>query len=244
MIHYHGTPCGATREDAARFLSGRHAFISFARPEDIGTAAEVCQSFAIDNGAFTSWKSGEPIEDWSEYYDFCEHWHRHPGFDWAVIPDVIDGDEGENDALLNEWPSHIEGVPVWHLHESLDRLNRLMTWPRVALGSSGEWPTPGTVKWWDRINEAMSVSCNQDGYPRSKLHGLRMLNPAIFSQLPLSSADSTNAVRNSSLHLRFGQYCPPNASTRMSIIAERVEAYQSAAFWSIRSTQYCLKFQE
>ena len=120
MIHYHGTPCGATREDVARFLSGRHAFISFARPEDIGTAAEVCQSFAIDNGAFTAWKQNRAI-DWNEYYDFCERWHQHPSFDWAVIPDVIDGNELDNDNLLEEWPGHIDGVPVWHLHESLER---------------------------------------------------------------------------------------------------------------------------
>lgn len=230
MIHYHGTPCGATREDVARFLKGRHALISFYRPEDIGTAAEVCQSFCIDNGAFSAWKQCKTI-DWNAYYAFCEDWHRHPSFDWAVIPDVIDGDEVANDALLDEWPGHIEGIPVWHLHESLDRLDRLCGWPRIALGSSGDFATVGTDQWWRRIAEAMAVIC-LDGKPRTKLHGLRMLDPSVFSRLPLASADSTNAVRNSSSYARFGMYQPPNASTRMSIIAERIEAHQAAPVWS------------
>lgn len=230
MIHYHGTPCGATREDVAKFLRGRHALIPFGRHEDIGTVAEVCQSFCVDNGAFTAWKQGTPVEDWTKYYDFCNAWHQHPGFDWAIIPDVIDGTEADNDSLLDEWPGHIEGVPVWHMHESLDRLNRLASWPRIAIGSSGEWPTPGTRRWWERMAEAMDVLC-VDGRPRCRIHGLRMLDPAIFHRLPLASADSTNAVRNSSSYSRFGMYVPPNASTRMSIIAERNEAHQSAALW-------------
>ena len=229
MIHYHGTPCGATREDVARFLRNRHALISFFRPEDIGTAAEVCQSFCVDNGAFSAWRQNKAI-DWASYYDFCSQWHRHPAFDWAIIPDVIDGDEDENDALLDEWPSHIEGVPVWHLHESMERLDRLCGWHRLALGSSGQWSTVGSDSWWRRISEAMEVIC-VDGMPRTKLHGLRMLDPAVFSRMPLASADSTNAVRNSSSFSRFGMYVAPNASTRMAIIAERIESHQSAALW-------------
>lgn len=210
MIHYHGTPCGATREDVARFLNRRHAFISFMRPEDIGTAAEVCQSFALDNGAFTKWKEWAPITDWNPYYEFVDLWGRHPSADWAVIPDVIDGTEQDNDDLIAEWPFGPLGVPVWHFHESLGRLGALAgAWPRVALGSSGKWPTPGTRGWWHRVAEAMAAICDDSGRPRCKLHGLRMLDPAIFHRLPLASADSTNAVRNSSNYNRFGIYCPP-----------------------------------
>lgn len=231
MIHYHGTPCGATREDVARFLSGRHALIPWVRPEDAGTAAEVCQSFAFDNGAFTAWKAGEPITDWSGYYEWVELWRHHPAFDWAIIPDVIDGDEQANDDLLAECPFE-DGVPVWHLHESLERLERLtVTYTRVALGSSGKWPNPGTDSWWERMADVMDVACDEQGRPRTKLHGLRMLSPEIFCRLPLASADSTNAARNSNLVSRYGMYPPPNASTRMAIIAERIEKHQSVAIW-------------
>lgn len=230
MIHYHGTPCGGPREQVSRFLRGRHALVPFVRPEDIATAADECQSFCIDNGAFTAWKQGVTI-NWQEYYDFCDQWHRHPAFDWAIIPDVIDGTEEENDELLNQWPGHLEGVPVWHMGESMERLERLCAWPRIAIGSSGDYAVVGDDRWWHRMSQAMAVICDNHGRPRSKLHGLRMLDPAIFRHLPLASADSTNAVRNANQILRFGNYPSPNLSTRMASIAERIELHQSAAVW-------------
>lgn len=228
MIHYHGTPCGGKREDVARFLRGRHCLIPFGRSEDLSTASVVCSSFVFDNGAFTAWRQGKPIESWQGYYDFCAEWCHHPAFDWALIPDVIGGSEEQNDILLDDWPGHIEGVPVWHMHESLERLDRLSRWPRIAIGSSGEWPNTGAEKWWWRINEAMEVLCGHDGLPRCKLHGLRMLNREIFTRIPFSSADSTNAVQNGN---RKAAQCGTNSLTGMTIIADSIESESSAALW-------------
>lgn len=241
MIHYHGTPCGGRREDVARFLAGRHALIPWGRKEDIGTAAEVCQSFVIDNGAFSAWRTGEPVTDWRGYYDFVREWRRHPAFDWAIIPDVIDGDEAANDDLLAEWPYEECGVPVWHLHESFDRLERLVAaYPRVALGSSGEFSDPGSHSWWERMAEALAVVCDEDNRPRAKLHGLRMLDPAIFHRLPLASADSTNAVMNGS---RTAKRCGCNTLTGSTIIAQRIESHQSAWDWVRREHQRVLVWE-
>lgn len=243
IIHYHGTPCGGKREEVARFLSGRHALIPWIRNEDINTAATVCQSFILDNGAFSFWRTGQK-PNWENYYVWVREWMQHPSFDWALIPDVIDGDEKENDELLWAWPLQQAGVPVWHMHESLDRLARLCdNWQRVAIGSSGMWGTPGTEAWWTRINDAMKVACDEQGRPKAKLHGLRMLNPEIFTRLPLSSADSTNAAQNSSSYSRFGIYAAPNAGTRMHVIAERIEAHQSAPTW-VQSAQQKFCFDD
>lgn len=235
MIHYHGTPVGGKREDVSRFLAGRNALIPFGRTEDIGTASEVCSSFVLDNGAFTAWRSGKPIVDWSGYYEFVNEWRRHPAFRWAIIPDVIDGDEAANDALLAEWPHGDCGVPVWHLHESLERLYRLVTWHQtVAIGSSGQWANVGSDGWWERISEAMSVACDDSGRALCKLHGLRMLNPEVFTRLPLASADSTNAVQNGQ---RTAVRCGCNTLTGMTIIADRIESHQSAAEWRMMEVQ-------
>jgi hypothetical protein len=234
MIAYHGTPCGGQREQVQKFLAGRHALIPFLRPEDIATAADVCQSFCIDNSAYTAWKQDVKI-DWDDYYRFCETWCKHPAFDWAIIPDLIDESESMNDCLIDCWPFELRsiGVPVWHMNESLERFQRLCSdWLRVAIGSSGEYAKVGDAKWWKRIGEAMAAICDEHGRPRTKLHGLRMLDQKIFRRLPLASADSTNAVRNANLVKRFGIYPSPNLSTRMASIAERIEAFQSAAIWS------------
>lgn len=229
VIHYHGTPCGGPKVDAAKFLAGRHAFVPFPSPCDLPSVAAVCQSFAFDNGAFSAWTRGLMM-DVPGYMAWVEEWHRHPAFDWAVIPDVIEGSEEENDAMLVDWPSHLPGVPVYHLHESLERLERLVSqWPRVALGSSGAWATPGTDGWWERIGAVMAVACDKNGRPRCRLHGLRMLNPDVFTRLPLASADSCNAARN--CHTWAGPYCPPSAAIRMEVIASRIEVHQSPPVW-------------
>lgn len=234
MRHIHGTPIGGSRQDVARFLQRRDALVPFPRQDDIGIVAEACRSFVLDNGAFSVWKRGETL-DVEGYTRWVETWHRHPGFAWALIPDAIEGSEADNDNLLGDWPHHLRraGVPVWHLHESLGRLQHLCeAFPVVALGSSGQWATPGTAAWWARMSEAMSVACDEFGRPRAQLHGLRMLDPDVFQHLPLTSADSTNAAVNCGSISRFGMYPPPTAAQRAAVIADRIEAVNSAAVWT------------
>ena len=231
MIHYHGTPIGGTRDEVARFAVGRHFLIPFPRPEDIPIIADVGSSFILDNGAFTIWKQSGVL-DVNGYISFCEQWHRHPGFDWALIPDIINGSEEENDAMLVLWPNHIAGVPVYHIGESFERLQRLAAkYKTVAIGSSGLWPNPGSSGWWNRIALIMDAICDADGKPPCKLHGLRMMDPEIFTRLPLSSADSTNVAQNKNLIRRFGIYPAPTQSQRAAVIASRIEAQNSAAYW-------------
>lgn len=237
MIHYHGTPVGGTRQDAAKFLLGRHALVPFSYPGDVAIVAEACQSFVFDNGAFTVWKQGGQL-DIPGYIEWCRQWHRHPGFDWALIPDVIDGDEQQNDELVAAWPKDIEGVPVWHMHESIDRLVTLaQNWRTVALGSSGQFASVGTRKWWERMSQAMTAICDKQGRPMCKLHGLRMLDPMVFTNLPLASADSTNAAVNGGSLSRFGIYVPPTAAQRAAVIAERIESHNSAPIFIPRPLQ-------
>lgn len=233
MIHYHGLPI--TPETAAvRALSAGHGFVSFADPRNLALAAEVCQSFALDNGAFGAWKAGRPIQDWRPFYEWAAMCKRLPACDFAVIPDVIDGTEAENDALLMEWPLPMWfGAPVWHMHESMERLERLATrFPRVCIGSSGKFATIGTTAWWGQMARAMRVLCNDDGEPLCKLHGLRMLNPDIFSRLPFASADSTNIGRNIGIDQAWrGTYSPPTKEARADVMRARIESRNAPARW-------------
>jgi hypothetical protein len=236
MIHYHGLPI-TPEKAAARVLSAGHAFISFNRPDQLGLSLEVCQSFAVDNGAFSAWRSGNPVTDWSRYYAWVAELHRYPSFDFAVIPDVIDGDEAANDALLSEWPwlrrAPWVGAPVWHMHESLERLFRLaMAFPRVCIGSSGEYASVGTAAWFARMSEAMDIVCDASGRTVCKLHGLRMLNPEIFSRFPFASADSTNIARTIAIDNAWkGPYMPVNKEARAAVLRERIETNQALVFW-------------
>ena len=244
MIHYHGMPITPASTAKAAVMVG-HAFVSFRYPDQLGLVLDVCQSFAVDNGAFSAWKSGEPVTDWSRYYAWVAELHRYPSFDFAVIPDVIDGDEKANDALLAEWPWRGDakggciGAPVWHMHESIDRLQRLANeWHRVCIGSSGQFAIVGDSKWWNRMAEAMNYITDKNGSPICKLHGLRMLNPDVFSRLPFASADSTNIAQNIGIDSAWrGTYTPSSKDVRALVMRERIESFNSPIFWEEQETQ-------
>lgn len=242
MIHYHGLPITPATA-AARLLQGRHAFVSFAHPVQLEIAQELCQSFAVDNGAFSAWKSGKPITDWKPFYAWVDELKTHPGFDFAVIPDVIDGDEVANDDLIREWPHepHLS-APVWHMHESIERLFDLANfWPRVCIGSSGAYATIGNSLWWARIGEALNAICDESGRPACRLHGLRMLDPEVFTRLPFASADSTNVGRNIGIDSAWrGTYQPPDKEWRADLLAARIEAHNSSDRWMRVAVQEAL----
>lgn len=190
-IHYHGTPITPT--SVLHQLAGRHFCVSFAAPSQVKVCHEIGQSVMLDNGAFSLWRAGKPT-DWPGYYDWCAPWLDYRTT-WAVIPDVIEGDEAANDALIAQWPFGDRGAPVWHLHESIGRFARLCeTWPRVCIGSSGEFAHVGDEKWRRRMEDALNVVCRNGPAP-TWLHMLRGLKLA-KAKYPFASVDSTDVGRN------------------------------------------------
>lgn len=156
--------------------------------------------------------------DWSEYYRWSAKWLEYRTT-WAVIPDVIDGDEDANDALVRDWPHGDRGSPVWHMHESIIRLRRLAhKWPRVCIGSSGTYRVVGTARWHDRMAEALNAIC-PDGFVPTWLHMLRGMSLA-GSHYPFASLDSTDIGRN---HNR-----PQNSAAAMATLWD---AQQCAPRW-------------
>lgn len=210
--------------------------ISFANPDQAALAFGVADSVAIDNGAWPIFAAGKGSIDVPAYLSFVETWYRHPAFDWCLIPDVIDGNEEDNQKLIDAWQLDVAiSVPVWHMHESLEKLEYLtsdMGWPRIAIGSSGEFVTIGTPRWWGRISEAMTVLCDEDGHPIVKLHGLRQMDPEIFSVIPYSSVDSTNVARNIGIDSAWtGSYIPKRKETRAMLLRDNIENHASASRW-------------
>lgn len=232
MIRYHGGPI--TPESAALAAWKRsHAMISFANPQQTELAFAVADSVALDNGAWPIFAAGNGAIDVPAYLEWVKTWYRHPAFDWCLIPDIIDGDEKANDALIDSWPlDAASSVPVWHMHESLDKIKWLCAdWPRVAIGSSGEFVNIGTPLWWGRISEALEAIC-EDGQPKAKLHGLRQMDPEVFSVIPYSSVDSTNVARNIGIDSAWtGSYIPKRKETRAMLLRDNIENHASSARW-------------
>lgn len=195
MMHYHGTP--VTPRERLYELAGRNFCVSFEDPRDVKVCHGIGQSVMLDNGAFTAWRGNRPVTDWSGFYDWCEPWLDYPTT-WAVIPDVIDGDEESNDRLLVEWfrARLPKGAPVWHMHESLDRLRRLAHgYERICFGSSGTYSVIGTDSWHRRIAAAFDAIADPDGRVPwvHMLRGMAQTGGAY----PFASVDSASAARNS-----------------------------------------------
>lgn len=224
MIHYHGTPI--TPRSRLLELAGRSFCVSFASPRDVEVCHEIGQSVMLDNGAFTFWRQGGAPESWQPFYDWARPWLDH-WTTWAVIPDVIDGDELANDELIAEWPFGDRGAPVWHLHESLDRLVRLAeSWPLVCFGSSGTYSTPNSPTWKVRMGEALAVVTDGRGRPATRFHMLRGLAFG-GGEYPFYSADSTNVARN---HNGAKSRNLPPVDIRAMV--DRIDAKQTPALWT------------
>lgn len=235
MIKYHGTPI--TPISVFNEVSeGRNLLVSWANPQDIKRACAMGDKIILDNGAFTFWNKKKKV-NWDEYYEWIIHYYAR--IEHFFIPDVIDGTEEENDELIEKYFKECvaiermcdfwfnidytsKGIPVWHIHESFERLSILMDkFDYIAFGSSAEYSKLGTEKWHTRMNEAMKVVCDNDGKPKVKIHMLRCLDPKIFTKYPFYSGDSTNVARN---HNRKG----------WKPIMNRIEAFDSSEKYKFR----------
>lgn len=233
MIAYHGTPLGAGQAEVAPFYYGRHALVPFNKQTDLAVVGSVARSFVFDNSAYSVWKSGDVL-DVPGFTRWCEEWARHPRLDWCLIPDAIEGTAADNDALLRDWPAHLRhlGVPVYHLHEDVSRMARLVReWTRVAIGSSGAFDPPESQQWWARMEHVMDAACDNEGRPLARLHGLRMLSPRITSAFPFASADSSTAARKSMLPKTFGAYVAPTRAARAATVADHLEYVRVPDRW-------------
>lgn len=223
MIHYHGTPI--TPNHQLERMAGMHFCVSFHRPDQLDRCLRIGQSLLLDNGAFSTWRIGAPFDE-RGYYAWLDKILVPPH--WAIIPDAIGAGELENDEMLRRWPrSEFRdlGAPVWHLDESVDRLERLVdAWPRVCLGSAGHYKEVGTPAWSSRMDEAFNVVA-RSAARLPWIHGLRMLGQTAGGW-PLASADSTNVAQNWKRDTGCA-FCKASA----------IDAQQVPSLWNPRPTQ-------
>lgn len=187
-IHYHGTPISPLT--ALEQCAGRFFCVSHAHPDQVKRCHDLGQGVMLDNGAFSAWQRGHKT-DWNKYYDWCEQWLSPTT--WAVVPDVIDGSQYEQEKLCDEWPFRRSwAAPVWHLHEPIERLEWLVgQWPRVCFGSSGEYSIVGSEAWHRRVTAAWDRIHGR----RPNIHMLRGMQ-CVRMGYPFASVDSTDLARN------------------------------------------------
>lgn len=190
-IHYHGTPL--TPRDMLWRMAGKHFCVSFAHPSDVDLCLRIGQSCMLDNGAFTLHTQGKTV-DWSRYYAWLESKLVHPN--WAVVPDVIDGDIEQNLEMIRQWPFRPElSCVVWHMAEPIQHLRKLMDlgFGKIAFGSSGQYWKVGSPEWCRRADEAFESIHSSGAIPW--IHMMRGMAQT-GKRWPFASVDSVNVARN------------------------------------------------
>jgi len=221
MIHYHGTPL--TPRSELWGMAGKHFCVSYGDPRDADVCLRIGQSVMWDNGAFSLFTKGIPTQ-WGKFYAWVEPRLGHPH--WAVVPDVIDGNEQDNLTLAQEWPHRKDcAAVVWHLSESMDHLLRLrdLGFGKIAFGSSGRYWKIGTPEWERRIDEAFNTLANHGPLPW--VHMMRGLSMG-GKQWPFSSADSTNVTLHHAENNVTAEY-----------MARQVDHAQCPVDWTLKPIQ-------
>ena len=203
-------------------MAGKCFCVSFANRADADWCLSHGQSVMWDNGAFTFYRKGGAL-DVSAYEKWLEPRLAHPH--WCVVPDVIDGTQEQQQALVAAWTRPRDlSAPVWHLGLSIDWLLALSdSWPRVCFGSSGQYWQVGSAAWERRVDEAFNALERRNMRPW--VHMLRGLAMA-GDRWPFASADSVNVARN----FKDTNICPER-------MARRIDAVQCPAKWVMRPEQ-------
>ncbi|HIF5778101.1 TPA: hypothetical protein ACX3EJ_001077 [Vibrio parahaemolyticus] len=180
------------------------ALVSFARMDQLNYILNVAKVVVFDNGAFKDWndrrkgkkKDVDPITHWAKYYRKVLSIYSR--IHWFLIPDVIEGTEEENDALIKMLPISLrnKAVPVWHSDESFDRLDRLCErWPMVAIGMCGPHRKIESHAAERRIQEIFHhLYCVKKS--DVMIHGLRVLDGRVLGRFPYHSGDSSFVATN------------------------------------------------
>ena len=244
MRFFHGGPIWP-EQSAPRIWDNTGALVSFARPEQVLTAYATARQVILDNGAFNAWKSdgkNKTWEEWLPYLDWTKFFSNHPRHEFSIVPDGIECGEKYNKELavklidhVGEKELHKWGV-VWHLDESYNYLRWCIdNFSIVCLGSTSKYP-PGSHRWRKFMRRTWTeVIINEAGYPKVRIHGLRMLRKSIVKEFPFYSCDSSFVATHMNDKDPLWRGCGkmPNAKTRGCILRDDIENNQSAAHYNV-----------
>jgi hypothetical protein len=153
----------------------------------------------LDSGAFSAWKSGFEIDIYS-YIDFVRKYGEL--FEAYFVLDVVgDGEKTwENQEIMEK--EGLSPIPIYHTSTDIQYLYKCLEYPYFGLSVTGTSNFLGKMQANERC---FSIICDDDGYPRSKVHGLGVTSPKFIIRYPYYSVDSISWVINS----RYGHIIIP-----------------------------------
>lgn len=143
--------------------------------------------FFLDSGAFSAYTKGVEI-DIKEYCNFIKE-HQDIITHYAVL-DVIGSAEGtlKNQRFMEEQGLH--PIPCYHYGEDTKYLEYYVeNYDYVAIGGMVPVSTKDLLPWLDSI--FAKHICDDNGYPRCKIHGFGLTTISLMVRYPWYSVDST-----------------------------------------------------
>jgi hypothetical protein len=236
----HGTPI--TPKARLKEMAGGSFCVSFYTPDQLEDCIELLSPdslLLLDNGAFSAWKAGIALDDgyWARYWTWAHAVIERVDQAVAIIPDVIGGNAAANLKAIDDARFSIDNwehrlMPVWHLDESIEQLQRIveMGFRWIGFGSSGQYATVGNASWDRRVDEAFAAIdkvCDELDELHPRVHMLRGLGQLGRYRHPFATADSTNIARNHSTRAKDGE---PISAFRARIERHRFPA-PARAMW-------------
>jgi hypothetical protein len=155
----------------------------------------------LDSGAFSVSKSKGQI-DLQEYIKFIYKWMDY--LEGYFVLDVINEAEPTwvNQRIMED--AGLKPIPVYHQATEIKYLHKCMDYEFFGMGGVG-----GKGYSFKEIvethNKTWNIICDNNGYPKNKVHGFGITSPKIMLRFPFWSVDSTSWVINS----RFGHVIIP-----------------------------------
>ncbi len=143
----------------------------------------------IDSGAFSVFNRGATIEI-QDYIDWIKENNFHPYANLDVIGDWK-GSLANQEAMEAQ---DLEPIPCYHNGEPLELLERYVAeYEYIALGGmqSISVNKNARAEWLD---VCFRIICDEDGNPRTKVHGFGMTSFSLMKRYPWYSVDSSSAL--------------------------------------------------
>lgn len=144
----------------------------------------------LDSGAFSAFTQGVEI-DIDEYIDFIKEHKNHLEV-YANLDAIGDPVKTlENQRYMEE--AGLSPLPCFHYGEDTGFLETYIDeYDYVALGGMVPISTPDLQKWLDDIFS--KFICDDNGYPKVKIHGFGLTSLRLMLRYPWFSVDSTSWV--------------------------------------------------
>lgn len=175
------------------------------------SSAEVPINLMMDSGAYSAWRTGNPI-DLVEYCDWLEE-HQHRIGPYAAL-DEIDPDDPVNAARRSyENLEYMLGrglcpIPVFHIREPFEWLERILATKVPYVGLSGTSLIGDQRGIFDWYSQAWGYMTTPEGLPTVYVHAFGEATPQALTAFPWKSADSASwlygAMRTSTMTLPSG----------------------------------------